>query len=280
MSIEDLTTRELIDLCVRENISAAHRSKSDLVERLHQHYEETCTATPDKIFFDYLRKTWKEAEKMDDKSKEDHFKDCIKTWQQDIPDVDELTDYQQKALADLEKISRTKKPGEELLRYYRRGEEAWLADGEDSDAEDSRVSGDESNYSDDKDEDESSDEDNEDEDVDEDADEEEEDEEGADEEEEEEEVEVDLDLSPEGTWAKASELRKVDWIKNRKWVALMGHVLKDKPRQGWTMKRFLHEMCRIKKIAGYRKNLTAKKCGELLDNVGVVEQSVQTPVSI
>ena len=151
MSIEDLTTRELIDLCARENISAAHRSKSDLVERLHQHYEETCTTTPDKIFFDYLRKTWKEAEKMDDKSKEDHFKDCIKTWQQDIPDVDELTDYQQKALADLEKISRTKKPGEELLRYYRRGKEAWLADGEDSDAEDSRVSGDESNYSDDKD---------------------------------------------------------------------------------------------------------------------------------
>ena len=115
--------------------------------------------------------------------------------------------------------------------------------------------------------------------ADEDADEEEEDEEGADEEEEEEEVEVDLDLSPEGTWAKASELRKVDWIKNRKWVAYMGHVLKDKPRQGWTMKRFLHEMCRIKQIAGYRNNLTAKKCGELLDNVGVVEQSVQTPVS-
>ena len=115
--------------------------------------------------------------------------------------------------------------------------------------------------------------------ADEDADEEEEDEEGADEEEEEEEVEVDLDLSPEGTWAKASELRKVDWIQKRKWVALMGHVLKDKPRQNWTMKRFLHEMCRIKQIAGYRNNLTAKKCGELLDNVGVVEQSVQTPVS-
>ena len=99
------------------------------------------------------------------------------------------------------------------------------------------------------------------------------------EEDEEQQVVVDLDLPPEGTWAKASELRKVDWIKNRKWVAYMGHVLKDKPRQGWTMKRFLHEMCRIKQIAGYRNNLTAKKCGELLDNVGVVEQSVQTPVS-
>ena len=124
--------------------------------------------------------------------------------------MDEMTDYQQKALMDLEKISRAKKPGEELLRYYRRGKEAWLADGEDSDEEDSRVSGDESNYSDDKDEDESSDEDNADadEDVDEDADEEEEEEEGADEEEEEKQVVVDLDLPPEGTWAKASEISK------------------------------------------------------------------------
>ena len=125
MSIEELTIPELTELCRRENISTTFTRKADLVQRLHQHYDEVCTATPDETFFGFLRKTWKEAQASDDKSKEEHFQDCINRWQEGIPAADDdMTDEQRKALKELEQISKSSKPGLELLKYYRRGKEA------------------------------------------------------------------------------------------------------------------------------------------------------------
>ena len=49
--LEELTIPKLTEMCVRENVSVAYKHKSDLVDRLHQHYDEMCTATPEKEFF-------------------------------------------------------------------------------------------------------------------------------------------------------------------------------------------------------------------------------------
>ena len=83
-------------------------------------------------------------------------------------------------------------------------------------------------------------------------------------------------VDPADTWVDLNNIRKAEWIKSQKWVTYMRHVLKDKEQKLWTMKRFLHELCIIKKIADYRKNLTAKKCATLLDNGVVVASAVGT----
>ena len=153
MSLEELTIPQLTAMCARENVSVAHTRKSDLVDRLHQHYDEICTATPEKEFFTYMRKAWKEAKAAKDKSKKEHFQECMKNWHHDVPSLIELTDSQIKAHAEMAQIVKSSEPGEELIKYYVRGKEAWLE--EDSSAEsDSRESGGESNYSDDKSEEE------------------------------------------------------------------------------------------------------------------------------
>ena len=39
MSLEELTIPQLTEMCVRENVSVVYKHKSDLVDRLHQHYD-------------------------------------------------------------------------------------------------------------------------------------------------------------------------------------------------------------------------------------------------
>ena len=51
MSLEELSVVDLCATCVREGISAEYRNKFDLVQRLHKHFDESFTATPDKEFF-------------------------------------------------------------------------------------------------------------------------------------------------------------------------------------------------------------------------------------
>ena len=296
MSLEELTIPQLTEMCQRERISVTHRHKSDLVDRLHNHYDGMCTATPEKDFFMYMRETWKKAQAADDKSKKEHFQECMENWHNDVPSLMELSDSQLKAHFEMSQIVKSSNPGDELIKYYARGKEAWLE--KDSSAEeDLPQSGGESNYSDNKEDEEDEDDDEakegeEDEDADEEEDEDADEEEDEDsdeeeeEEEEEEEVEVDLDVSPADTWLSASKIRKAEWIKSRKWVAYMQFVLKDIPQKNWTMKRFLHELCILKNIRGYRKQLTAKKCGQLLDTgrlqpsavtVGTADKKVPPP---
>ena len=63
MALEEQSIKTLKEICQREGLSVAHNRKDDLVERLHKHYDETFTATPDKKFFTYLHKTWQEVKK-------------------------------------------------------------------------------------------------------------------------------------------------------------------------------------------------------------------------
>ena len=48
MPLEEQTIPVLCEICEREGLSVVHQRKTDLVERLHNHYDETFTATPDK----------------------------------------------------------------------------------------------------------------------------------------------------------------------------------------------------------------------------------------
>ena len=79
--LEELTIKQLTEMAVRENLSVAHRNKTDLVNRLHEHYDGMCTATPDEEFFKYMRKTWKEAQTTEKKSKNNTFSSV---WRSDI----------------------------------------------------------------------------------------------------------------------------------------------------------------------------------------------------
>ena len=54
-------------------------------------------------------------------------------------------------------------------------------------------------------------------------------------------------------------MKKVEWIKSPTWRAYMKGVLGDMYEKDWTMKRFLANLCVLKKISGYTKNLPAKK---------------------
>ena len=105
-----------------------------------------------------------------------------------------------------------------------------------------------------------------------------EEEEAEDDEEGETEVWVDLNVSPVGTWEKARTLKKVNWIKSPKWKAYMKEVLGGMAEKDWTMKRFLANLCVMKKISGYTKNLPAKKIAQLLDQGRISAETSPTTV--
>ena len=60
--MEELAIPQLADPCRRENTSAAHQPKTDLVKCLHNQCDTSCTTTSDEEFFGCLRNEWKEAE--------------------------------------------------------------------------------------------------------------------------------------------------------------------------------------------------------------------------
>ena len=153
MSLEELTIPQLKAICGKEGLSEVCHRKVDLVERLHKHYDETFTATPDKEFFTHLRKTWQEVKNTDDKpNKSEHFAETMRSWHHDVDSLIALTASQIKAHNELRQICKSTKPGDALMKYYRRGKEAWLEEKDNSsDEQDERQSGSESNYSDDKD---------------------------------------------------------------------------------------------------------------------------------
>ena len=68
-----------------------------------------------------------------------------------------------------------------------------------------------------------------------------------------EEIVVDLHISPAGTWENARNIKKAQWIKDRKWRCYMEQVLVDRPSKDWTMKRFLDRLCVRRRVRGYRK---------------------------
>jgi len=122
--LEELTIKQLTEMAVRENLSVAHRNKTDLVTRLHEHYDGMCTATPDEEFFKYMRKTWKEAQATESKSQKQHFQECMESWHQEVPAQEELTDKQLKAHFHMAQIVKCSNPSKELIEYYKRGKEA------------------------------------------------------------------------------------------------------------------------------------------------------------
>ena len=61
MSLEELTCSELVALCQKVGVIVTYLNKTELVERLHKHYETAFTATPDKEFFLFMRNMWKEV---------------------------------------------------------------------------------------------------------------------------------------------------------------------------------------------------------------------------
>ena len=77
--MEELTCAELVATCKKVGVSETYSLKKQLVQRLHKYYEESFTATPDKAFFMFLRSKWKEVKTSDDKSKEEHFGECMNT---------------------------------------------------------------------------------------------------------------------------------------------------------------------------------------------------------
>ena len=277
MSLEELSVVDLCATCVREGISAEYRNKFDLVQRLHKHFDESFTATPDKEFFTFLRNKWKEVKTTSgDKSREEVFTECMNTWNREDfgGSLIKMDDSQIKAHAELGEIYKTTNPGQTLMQYYLRGKEAWLDEKDSSSFE----SGGESNYSDDKSDDKSDEqsdeqsEDKEEEDEEEEEDAGEQKQEDEEKEADEEDVVVDLDVSPAGTWMDASKLNKAEWKKSRVWVAYMEKVLPDMLPKAWTMKRFLRDLSLLKKVRGWDKNHTAKKFAALLDKGSMMEE--------
>ena len=277
MSLEDLTCEQLVEVCKKEGIAQDYSLKEQLVRRLQNHYEESFTATPDKEFFSYIRKQWKKVKKKtSNKSKEEHFGECMTTCHNKEfgGSLINMSDAQIKAHAHMGQICKTQNPAQTLMQYYRRGKTAWIDEKDSSSDEDHTETGSESNYSDDQSEDQSEDEDRDGTDDSDDKEEEQEEEE-----EEEETVVVDLNVSPATTWENARKIKKETWIKDKTWVAYMEKLLGDMPRKDWTMKKFLQKLCVHKQIFGYNKNLVAKKLAQLLDS-GRIQKSATTASAI
>ena len=265
--LEELTCRQLQEICARETLAQTYTRKEQLIERIQDHFSTTFTATPDEEFFSFLRKQWKEAKGTTaDKSKEEHFGECMKTWNQEDfgGSLINMSDAQIKAHAHIGEICKTHNPANSLMEYYRRGKTAWLDEKDSSSDEGCAVSGcisgSDSNYSDDK-SDKSDDADEEDENEDEDDDQNEDDDEEA-----EQAVVVDFNVCPATTWEDARQIPKPQWIRNRVWYAYFEKLLGTMPKSAWTMKRFMQHLCVHKKMFAYNKNLSGKACAQLLDN--------------
>ena len=122
--LEELTIPQLKEMATREKISVSYKRKSDLVSRLHDHYDKMCTATPGEEFFKYMRKTWKEAQATESKSQKEHFQECMESWHLGSHSLIELTPQQLKAHFEMAQIVKSSNPSEELIEYYVRGKEA------------------------------------------------------------------------------------------------------------------------------------------------------------
>ena len=364
--LEEMSCSELVDLCRREGVRKTYRHKSDLVERLHEHFGKERTETPGKEFFLFMKNQWKDAKKAG-KSRADYFDESARIWQDEENVPVGAIPAHIKAFADLQAVCQTANPGHELLMYYKRGKTAWLESNDSSSGEEDTIatatkgtatkatatkatatkatstkatstkatstkktttkatstiasateasatkatvtkenatkanatkenatkenatkenatkenatqenaeffSGSESNYSfdrsdrdadsdddshddsdDDKDDDDSDDDkDDDDSDDDKDGDDSDDDKDGDDSDDEG--GEIDLKVSPAGTWENARKIKKATWFKKRKWRRYMETVLSGMPSKDWTMKRFLEQLCKIRKVRGYKK---------------------------
>ena len=71
--LEEISYSALVGLCQREDLKKTYRHKSELVERLHEHFGKAFKETPEKDFFLFMKNQWKDAKKAG-KSREDLFR--------------------------------------------------------------------------------------------------------------------------------------------------------------------------------------------------------------